>query len=461
MKHRERNRDYLRLLLVILFYFSPSLHSPLVRPFQPDHRSPLNQFPPSLFYIQAFAVLLNFAVEIFEFFRDNYAWERLPRQRVLLLVRIAPWALLFALYPDSARFVAPRLVPIFGFYLFLAFPPRLAPVTAALPAVLQFLLNLEHIRGWGGLGESDYVLLVYRLFDVALLLLFAFFWRRGKESWKANQELTESLQETQGRLREYADKVAHVVALEERARLSRDIHDSLGHNLTAAAIQLSKAAAFFERDPAEARRALEEARNCVHEGMGEVRSVVEALNRDGIDLFEEIRKMAARLKGEGGPEISVSLTGSGEAYNKAVLFAFFRFFQEGITNALKHAGAGRIFLSLDLGAETGKAEIRDDGVGFDPAAVMRPGPGAGPNGGHYGLIGLEDRIRLVRGRLTIDSAPGRGTSLRAELPRDPVLSVGRSDRDQPNRGLPESEPLTHGQSERDRLAPRRSTDGDD
>ena len=297
----------MRLLLVILFYFSPILMSPLFRPPRPGSPSLAPRLPDIFFALQILAVVLNFIVEIYEFYLKDYAWEDLKKQKFYLVLRLFPWIALFIMFQGSFKFTGSSLLPIFAFYLFLSLPPKPGFAASGGVVVIQVLLHLDHLKGKPVIDEMDYVLMLYRIFDVALLTLFAHFWRRGKETWKAKQELTDSLRKTQEKLTEYAGKVARVVALEERTRLARDIHDSLGHGLTAAAIQLNKAAAFFERDPLEAKNALQEARNCIQEGMEDIRSVVEALNREGIDLFTEIRKIAGRVSVENGPKVSFSL----------------------------------------------------------------------------------------------------------------------------------------------------------
>ena len=90
----------------------------------------------------------------------------------------------------------------------------------------------------------------------------------------------------------------------------------------------------------------------------------------------------------------------------AVETTIYRLVQEGITNAVKHAAARRLQVSVIESADAVQIHVSDDGIGFDP--------GARADG--FGLIGMRDRVALVRGTLSVDSRPGRGTTLRVRIP---------------------------------------------
>ena len=90
----------------------------------------------------------------------------------------------------------------------------------------------------------------------------------------------------------------------------------------------------------------------------------------------------------------------------AVETTIYRLEQEGITNAVKHAGARRLEVSVIESADAVQIHVSDDGVGFDPEARVDG----------FGLIGMRERVALVRGTLSVDSRPGRGTTLRVRIP---------------------------------------------
>ena len=86
-----------------------------------------------------------------------------------------------------------------------------------------------------------------------------------------------------------------------------------------------------------------------------------------------------------------------------------RVVSEGLTNVARHAQASQVWIRLASGDDDLEVEVRDDGVGFDPAA-------AAAQSGHYGLLGVRERARLAGGTLVVESAPGKGTILRISVP---------------------------------------------
>lgn len=87
----------------------------------------------------------------------------------------------------------------------------------------------------------------------------------------------------------------------------------------------------------------------------------------------------------------------------------YRTAQEGLSNVLYHADASRLDVSLHVHPNHVQTCIRDDGVGFDPAQAQ--------SNGHYGLVGIQERVHLVGGHISIESAPGEGTTIEATIPR--------------------------------------------
>ncbi|MGW3999696.1 sensor histidine kinase [Amycolatopsis sp. NPDC004772] len=197
------------------------------------------------------------------------------------------------------------------------------------------------------------------------------------------------------RERRAAARVAELSAAAERNRLARDIHDSLGHHLTAVSIQLEKAAAFAGRDPDVAGQALADARRSVGHALEEVRTSVGTLRSGGRSLVGALTELG----------VALDVHGEEPGLDPATVTTLFRGAQEAVTNARRHGRAGRIRVSVTFGAATSLV-VTDDGRGFDPAA-----PRAG-----FGLLGLRERAALVGGTVTVDSEPGRGTRVTVVVP---------------------------------------------
>jgi len=208
-------------------------------------------------------------------------------------------------------------------------------------------------------------------------------------------------------VQEYAARVAELSAATERNRLARDIHDSLGHHLTAISVQLEIASEFAALDPHAAGRAMTEARQSVKLALGDVRQSVRALREEAPRPALSAALAGWAREGGAGPRVSVAVTGEEDGYGTAALTALHRAAQEGLTNALRHARASRVSVDLRLADDGARLTVADDGRGFTPAETTTG----------FGLTGMRERVHLVAGSVDIDSAPGHGTRLTVLVPR--------------------------------------------
>jgi signal transduction histidine kinase len=218
-----------------------------------------------------------------------------------------------------------------------------------------------------------------------------------------------AVQERTGRVRleTYAAQVAELSAADERNRLARDIHDDLGHRLTAVAVLLEKAAAFEQRDPPLARRALHDAQECARQALEDVRRSVRTLRvADPFRLSAALDQLV-RAAGAGRPAVEVTVSGDENRYDQPTLTTLYRAAQEGITNARRHSGANRVQVNVDLDPHRASLVVADDGCGFP---LGREG---------FGLLGMRERVQLVHGRVDIATEPGAGTQLAVTIPRTP------------------------------------------
>ncbi|HEV7650264.1 MAG TPA: sensor histidine kinase [Actinophytocola sp.] len=192
-----------------------------------------------------------------------------------------------------------------------------------------------------------------------------------------------------------AARVAELSVAAERNRMARDVHDSLGHHLTAISVQLEKAAAFTERDPAVAGQALADARASARRALEDVRTSVGTL-RAPVSL----RAALATL------DVPVSVSGTERDLDPATVTALYRAAQEAVTNARRHGAADHVAVAVTFGAADTRLEVTDDGAGFHPA------------GGHagFGLLGMRERAALLGGAVDVSSEPGAGTRVAVTVP---------------------------------------------
>ncbi len=312
---------------------------------------------------------------------------------LLLLVRLGLFLVVAAADGSGLSRVLLLLLP-FGAYFVLGPVASVAVGALCLGGIAIAFQAAD--PGWHGRTEAVADVL---MFAIGLVLAVAMASVAVEE-----QRQRGRVEASHARLRAYADQVADLSAAAERGRLARDIHDGLGHHLTAISVLLEKAEAYRDRDAAVADAAVADARRSAHSALEEVRASVRTLRADA----EPFRLAAAldelALRSDRDQSIVVDIEGDEGGFARDVLVALFRAAQEGVTNARRHSGAGLVAIRLRLDEDRARLVVSDDGRGFTAAE------GAG-------LTGMRERLELVGGTLAVDSVPGAGTRLTAVVPR--------------------------------------------
>ncbi len=202
---------------------------------------------------------------------------------------------------------------------------------------------------------------------------------------------------------------------EERRRIARELHDETLQSLATLVIYADAAnAAALQGDTPALRDALVRLREVADTTLTGIRGIVTDLRPsllDDLGLAAAVRWQVQHRLEPAGIHVDVQVRGEGRRLMPTVETALYRVIQEAITNVLKHAHASYVEIDLDLSREECvTVRIEDDGVGFKPPAST-----AGVDGG-IGLFGMHERINLVGGQLTVDSAPGEGTEIRVSVP---------------------------------------------
>ncbi|HEY4226319.1 MAG TPA: sensor histidine kinase [Pseudolysinimonas sp.] len=202
----------------------------------------------------------------------------------------------------------------------------------------------------------------------------------------------------------------------ERTRLAGDIHDTLAQNFAGIVTQLQAA----EQAPDEVvrRRHTGAALELARDGLAEARRSVQALRPpalDGARLPEAIENVARRWSARTNIPVEMTTTGGERALRTETDVAMLRTAQEALTNIERHAAAERVRLTLRYGPRGALLEVRDDGKGFDPAQAPATSGEAERHDG-YGLIAMRERLESLAGRLVVESCPGKGTAILAEVP---------------------------------------------
>jgi signal transduction histidine kinase len=276
-----------------------------------------------------------------------------------------------------------------------------AGVSALLLAVL--VLPIGVYAGWedalrAGVALAGGILFVALFTDLV----------HGAEEDRARvAELAAELEARHRELRAYAVQAEELATTEERNRLAREIHDSLGHYLTVVNVQLEAARAVLPTDPARAAQAIERAQDATRECLAEVRRSVAALRASPVEGRPLPEALAALVADSGASGLPAELATIGPARPVAppVAMALYRAAQEGLTNARRHAGASRAEVTLDFGRPQ-----------WIVLTVRDNGRGAAETEGGFGLVGARERLEHVGGYLEVITAPGEGFELFVEVP---------------------------------------------
>lgn len=202
---------------------------------------------------------------------------------------------------------------------------------------------------------------------------------------------------------------------DERKVLARELHDELGQRLTSLNLVLYRLQPCLQ--DAKAAQLWCDAARELSELFDQVREMSAALRPPVLDHFgleAAVRHLGDRLLGRAGIDFSLEFAGVPEAPGSLIEITAYRVVQESLNNVIRHAGASRVVVEINAGADGEEMEIvvRDDGKGFD--ASVWPPQRAGVAGS--GLCGMRERIELLGGRFALQSAPGGGTRVAVLLP---------------------------------------------
>ena len=204
------------------------------------------------------------------------------------------------------------------------------------------------------------------------------------------------------------DRSARLGAVEERNRLAREIHDTLAQGLTAVSLQLESADALLENevDTHRIRKVVQQAIALTRANLEEARRSVldlRAAPLEGRTLTEALQLLADQAE----IPVQMLVTGANRPLSPRVEIGLYRMAQEALTNVGRHAEANKAWLEVTMSPEKVKLVVADNGRGFDPEQIPQ---------NRYGLVGMNERVKLLHGRLHVESSPGQGTRLEVTIP---------------------------------------------
>jgi signal transduction histidine kinase len=283
---------------------------------------------------------------------------------------------------------------------------RLAPrwrwaVYVALIAVLILPIGLRHATWTSALFST--ITVSAAVFFVAV---FAQMRLNEQHARERTEQLMEELEHANVQLATYATQAEELAMTQERNRLAREIHDTLGHTLTIVNVQIEAAKAVMDSEPKRALDALNKAQELALEGLNGVRKSVAALRESPVSnrsLSEAIAFLVKEVQST-GIVTEFKVAGEPQTLENKVALALYRVAQEGLTNVRRHARASRVDVLLDYQPSEVRLEIKDNGVGATQTT------------GGFGLLGIRERMHLLGGRLEICTGEEKGFWLIASVP---------------------------------------------
>ena len=200
-----------------------------------------------------------------------------------------------------------------------------------------------------------------------------------------------------------------LAALEERQRLARELHDSVSQAIYGIALGAQTARALLDRDPPKAAEPLEYILSLAEAGLAEMRALIFELRPESLELeglAAALTNQAAAVQARHAIQVKTHLCDEPQVPME-MKEGLYRVAQEALQNVIKHAHASRIDMRLSQEKEILTLEVQDNGRGFDPG---------GSYPGHLGLNSMRERISQVGGVIMIESVPGQGACIRAQIP---------------------------------------------
>jgi signal transduction histidine kinase len=296
-------------------------------------------------------------------------------------------------------------------------PLRMIVVGIAVTSIIvnSHIVDLNHV-------EPEELVVFGVVFVVQTLAIsFGFVLNEKMERLRAQREEAfrareAALEENAGLHMQLLTQAREAGVLDERQRMARDIHDTVAQGLAGIIAQLHAADGTDEE--AQRRRHLDSAVEMARESLAEARRTVQAIGPPTLDtaqLPEALAEVAAKWAEANAVPVEMVTTGDAKPMHPEIEVTLLRVTQEALQNAAKHSKAGRVGITLSYMEDQLALDVRDDGIGFEPANTKTD------NGNGYGISAMRQRVGRLAGTLSIESGPGRGTVVSAIVPAVPQV----------------------------------------
>ncbi len=332
-----------------------------------------------------------------------------------------PWSLPYLSIQGALVFVISWLMgnPTLGIGLYMALigeavgilrKVRMNAVAITVYLVLS-LLNFFLYSGWESVRSWAISILPMTIFVVTYVILFT----RQADARASAVKLAHELEEANQQLAAYADKIQQLTLTTERQRMARELHDTLSQGLAGTILQLEAADSHLsnqrpERAQTIIRQAMERARTTLADARRVIDDLRSGIASNGTELIDSIQAESNHFTTAFGVPVELTLN-IPDHLSERLKEQIYRIISEFLTNTARHAHASQVKICIEPENQQVKITAWDNGIGFNPdQEIGKPG--------HYGLLGLRERVRLANGQIEIKSSPKQGTCLTVNLPMD-------------------------------------------
>jgi signal transduction histidine kinase len=232
---------------------------------------------------------------------------------------------------------------------------------------------------------------------------------------KAQREQRRIVAEANQKLIRHAATLEQLTISRERNRISRELHDTLAHTLSALTVQLDAITAVWDPIPAKIRSMLEQMLSTTRSGLEETRRALRSLRASQLEemgLALAVSALAEDIASRSDMTLELDVPDNMDDVPPEVEQCFFRVAQEALENAARHANAHKLSVHISQDSERMTLTVSDDGRGFNSRSKK-----AGEH--HFGLRGLRERAELIGAELSVESQTGQGTTIHLNLGRGP------------------------------------------
>jgi signal transduction histidine kinase len=317
----------------------------------------------------------------------------------LAIYLIAQTAIILALL----RLSSPHDIFNLFFYILALEAVLILPTRPAIAWIAGFYV-LDSLNALWGQGTGGIIGVLFYAAAFILSAVFGYTLRQAEIARRKNEELLDELTATQRQLQEMA-------VTEERTRMAREMHDSLGHRLTVSIVQLEGAQRLIPTDPERAARMIGAMRDEMKEALAELRHTVSALRAPiaaDLPLDVALSTLSRSFQQNTGIPTHFSVSAGFPGLPETHRLALYRAAQEALTNIQRHAMAQNAWLELNADDQKITLVMEDDGKGIDHHQA---------NGTGSGLLGLRERAAQLGGEVRLAERHGGGTQLVFTFPR--------------------------------------------